>query len=214
MGIFQGGKVLKKWGSAVILCGGKSSRMGFDKCSIKVGNRLLIQLIADELKKVFDEIILVADDRNKFRNLKYKIVEDRQRGCGPAVGIATGLKAASSNHAFVIACDMPCINSNYIKYMIKIIEDCSPDCIISKNGNWIEPLYAFYSKSMLDAFEESIEMKNYKLFDIIKRCNVYYVEDEIIRKYSKDKSIFINLNYMEDLDNLKKIYGSEVSIDG
>lgn len=215
MGIcIQGGKSLKDWGSAIILCGGKSSRMGFDKSSIRIGNKLLMELIAEELEEVFDEIILVADNKNKFSNIKYKVVADQQRDCGPAAGILTGLMAAASNRVFVIACDMPFINKDYIKYMIKVIEEEGPDCVITKNGHWIEPLYAFYSKNMIDSFEKSINMRNFRLFDIIKKSNVHFVEEEVVRRFTKDKSIFINLNYIEDLDIIKKIYGREVSTNG
>ena len=45
---------MKNFGSAVILCGGKSSRMGFDKCKIKVGNKLLIEIIAEQLEQIFE----------------------------------------------------------------------------------------------------------------------------------------------------------------
>ena len=59
-------KLLKDFGSAVILCGGKSSRMGFDKCMIKVNNKFLIEIIAEQLEQVFDNIIFMSNNLERF----------------------------------------------------------------------------------------------------------------------------------------------------
>jgi len=203
---------LKACGSAAILCGGKSSRMGMDKSRIKINGKLLIQLIAEELNSVFDEIILIPDDLKKFSGFNYKVAEDLEKGCGPAGGIYTGLNAASSQYIFVTACDMPFVNTDYIRYMIDVIEKYNPDCVISRNGKWVEPLCAFYSKSLIDNFRQCISNKTYRLFEIIKDSNIYYVEEEKVRGFSSEMEMFININYLKDLDILKKIYGEEVDI--
>lgn len=213
MGIFKGGEHLKEYGSAIILCGGKSSRMGFDKSRIRVGNSFLIELIVEKLKILFDDVIVIAgyEDR-KFENVEFKVIQDVQKDCGPVGGIYTGLKSASSEYVFVTACDMPFINVDLIKYMITMIQEHKPDCIILKNGKWIEPLYAFYSKSMIDTFCKSIKDNDFKLFEIISSHKVYYIEEEKVRDYSKDLKVFANLNYIHDLDILRSVYGEEVNI--
>lgn len=213
MGILKGGNTLKNIGTAVILCGGKSSRMGIDKSRIKVKGKPIIKIIAEELEKVFDEIILVTNDKNRFEDLSYKSVEDLQKNCGPAGGIYTGLKNASSSYAFITACDMPFINIEFIRYLISLADSYSPDCIIPRKGKWIEPLCAFYSRSLIEIFGKSIASNNFKLHEIVKNSNVYYVEEEVRKKYSENLDIFTNLNYLKDLDILRKVYGGEVSLD-
>lgn len=197
---------MSKLGSAVILCGGKSSRMGFDKSKIEIGDKLLIDITAESLEEIFDEIILVADDVDKFPNSKYKVVQDTKKNCGSAEGIYTGLKYAKSEYVFVIACDMPVISISYIQYMMTIINNgINLDGVISKNGKWIEPMQSFYSKGMLPHFKQAIDQNKLKISRIIEKGNIHYIEEDTVRKYSKDLNIFINLNYTEDLSILDSI---------
>lgn len=91
---------MKKVGTAVILCGGKSSRMGFDKSKIEIKGKYLIELIAEKLETVFDEVILVAEKKDKFKTLKYTVLEDLKKEYGPAGGMHTALKYANSKYVF------------------------------------------------------------------------------------------------------------------
>ena len=109
--------------TAVILCGGKSSRMGFDKSKIEIGDKLLIEITAEKLEKLFDEVIFIAENKYKFGNIKYTVIEDLKKDYGPAGGILTGLEYSSSPYTFFIACDMPFINLEYIKYMMNFTKE-------------------------------------------------------------------------------------------
>lgn len=96
--------------------------------------------------------------------------------------------------------------------MMDILEKNAVDGVISRKKQWIEPLYAFYSKDMSDNFLKSIESNNLKLFDIIKQHNMYYVEETVVESFSEGLDIFNNLNYSEDLGILKEIFGEEADI--
>jgi molybdopterin-guanine dinucleotide biosynthesis protein A len=74
---------LREFGTAVILCGGKSSRMGFDKCKIKIENKYLLEIIGEQLEEVFDDIILLSNDEFKFKEMKYKVMKDVIPDLGP-----------------------------------------------------------------------------------------------------------------------------------
>lgn len=192
-----------EFGTAAILCGGKSSRMGFDKSEIRVNGKLLIEIIGEQLEQVFDNIILISDDKDKFKNLRYKVVQDIVPGAGPMGGIYTALNYSTTQFVFITACDMPFINLNYIKYMMSCIKAQSFQGIVSYKGGYVEPLYSFYSKKMVNSIKNELDNDNFKLLQVIKNCNFYYVNDEKVREYSKDMSIFTNLNYKSDLGYLK-----------
>lgn len=197
---------MERFGTAVILCGGKSSRMGFDKSKIEINGRLLIEMTCEKLEEVFDEIILVAEDKHKFGNIKYKVVEDIEKSYGPAGGIYTGLKHSSSKYTFFIACDMPKINIEFIQYLKNILETDEYDGIMCEKGDWIEPLHAFYSKDLVVEFQKGIESNRLVLYDIFKNSNIKYVPEDIAKKYSENLEMFVNLNYTGDLEKLKEIY--------
>ncbi|MCJ7690100.1 MAG: molybdenum cofactor guanylyltransferase [Clostridiaceae bacterium] len=197
---------MEDFGSAVILCGGKSSRMGFDKCNIKAHNKYLIEIIAEELSHIFTNIILVSNDIEKFRDTKYMVVEDIIANAGPIGAIYTALKNTTSKYVFITACDMPIINLDYIRYMMKIIKNENVQGVVSYNSKYVEPLYAFYSIDMIAAFKTEINKNNYKLHDVIRNSKMHYVEENSWRKCCSGKDIFTNLNYKSDLTILKNIF--------
>lgn len=190
---------MKDFGTAAVLCGGKSSRMGFDKCKIKIGDKYLIEIIGEQLEEVFDEIILISNDLNKFDNIKYRVVKDIIPDSGPMGGIYSALKYSSSKNVFVTACDMPVINTGFIRYMSKMLNSESADGIVSIKSNYIEPLYAFYSTGMIERFEHHIQKGNFKLNSVIQESHMHYIQESEVRGFSSDMSIFTNLNYKTDL---------------
>jgi molybdopterin-guanine dinucleotide biosynthesis protein A len=197
---------LKKFGTAVILCGGKSSRMGFDKCKIKIKDKYLIEIIGEQLEEVFEDIILISNDILKFTDIKYRTKMDIIPDLGPMGAIYSGLKYASSKNVFITACDMPFINIDFIKHMMKLIKDENVEGVVSLKSNYVEPLYAFYSISMLNRFESHIKQQSFKLLNVINESRIYYIEEREVKKFSSDLNIFTNLNYKSDLAALEKIF--------
>ena len=197
---------MKDFGSAVILCGGKSSRMGFDKCEIKINNKFLMEIIAEQLSEIFEDIVLVSNDLERFKDTKYTVIKDMIVNSGPIGAIYTALKQTSSKYIFVTACDMPIINLDYIKYMMELIKRENAEGVATYNSKYIEPLYAFYSIDMISTFERELKNNNFKLLDVIKSSKMHYIEECKWREYCSGMDIFTNLNYESDLIALKNIF--------
>lgn len=191
--------------TAVILAGGRSSRMGFDKQFLKINGMSILDKIVKILKQEFEEIIVVSNKSEYYTSRDYIVIEDEIINCGPLGGIHAGLKQSSSKYTYFIACDMPNINLEYIRYMKKIIQKSKSDSCVTKNKNErVEPLNAFYSKDIINIIESQISNNDraiYKLFDIIKTV---YIDFETAKKY-KYEDIFFNLNTPEDLKIYKKL---------
>lgn len=195
---------MKKIGTAAILCGGKSTRMGFDKSKIVVNDKLLIENIANKLSKLFDDVIFVSNDKNKFHT-KYRVVEDEIKDVGPCGAIYTALNNSSSEFVFVVACDMPLMDINYINYLKQKIENINCDCLVTKRGNFFEPLCSFYSVNMKDMFLKNINNNKYKIMDTVTKSNAVFTSDEEVEKFLIEDDIFANLNYSKDLIVLNKL---------
>lgn len=97
--------------SGIILAGGRSRRMGRDKCAIEVGGRTLIQRVADALGEVASEIIVVHAPGRPPPEVRSRAplrhVADPFEDAGPLVAIAEGLEAASAPVAIAVGCDAP-----------------------------------------------------------------------------------------------------------
>ncbi|WP_425449424.1 molybdenum cofactor guanylyltransferase [Dethiothermospora halolimnae] len=187
--------------SAAILAGGKSSRMGFDKQFLKVNERRVIDGIISNLKKEFDEIIVVTNKPEKYLGIKSKIVTDRIEKKGPLSGIHAALSEANSKYVYFTACDMPNINIDYIRYMKKNIMKTKKEVCVTKIRDWIEPFNGFYSVDILPFIEGHLYSNKRSILSLIKNLNCLYIEEVVARKFSPNWDMFLNLNTKDDLNS-------------
>ncbi|KPU26718.1 molybdenum cofactor guanylyltransferase [Caloranaerobacter sp. TR13] len=194
---------MKKFGSAVVLAGGKSTRMGFDKQLLNINGKRLISWIIEKLKDEFNDIIIVSNKPQYYSEVDCRIVSDIIKGMGPLSGIHSGLMNAKSQYVYFIACDMPVININYIKHMKKCLDNGNYHGCITQVNDWIEPLNAFYSKSIISAIECQLNRGRRSVFSLVKSLDFYIVNEVIARKFSPDWDMFINLNTIEEFNEFK-----------
>lgn len=197
--------------TAIILAGGKSSRMGFDKQFLRLRDKYIIEMIIEKLQSVFNEIILVTRRPEEYAKYGFKLVEDEVRGFGPLAGIHVGLKSSGSMYNYVVACDMPFLNLKYIKYMMELIRqnEGNVDGVITKLGEWIEPFNAFYSKNLIGRIEENIKKDKRQINLLLQDSNVIYVSEAKAREFSPDWEMFTNINTFKDYEGLVKRLSKE-----
>ncbi|HRS22178.1 MAG TPA: molybdenum cofactor guanylyltransferase [Clostridia bacterium] len=197
--------------TAIILAGGKSSRMGFDKQFLKLQDKYVIEIIAERLKEVFSEIIIVTGRPEEYVKYGFKLVEDEVRNFGPLAGIHVGLKNSGSIYNYVVACDMPFINLKYIRYMMQLIEESDDrvDGVITKLGDWIEPFNAFYSQNLISRIEENMKNGKRQINLMLQDANVLYVSEAKAREFSPDWEMFTNINTFKDYESLMKRLSKE-----
>jgi len=175
--------------TAVILAGGKSTRMKQDKALVKLNNKTLLNHQIDTLSPIFNEIIISA---NINYNCDYKIINDINKNKGPIGGIYSVLQNIKTEKVFIIAVDMPYITQDIIN---KLINNCNNyDITIPKINNRIEPTCAIYSKKCISVIKKQLTLNNYKLTNFISICKTNYVSFT-----ENDLNYFKNLNYPEDL---------------
>lgn len=156
--------------TAVIMAGGKSLRMGFDKQEIKINEKNLVHIQADILGEIFNEVIIISNKPELYKNYHLNVYKDMIKDQGPLGGIHSALVNSSNYYNYFIACDMPNINTEYIKYIYEIIfEDKSKNGIVAKLNDWIEPFNSFYTKNLIESIE--IHLKNGKrsVFFFVKK---------------------------------------------
>ncbi|NLK43591.1 MAG: molybdenum cofactor guanylyltransferase [Tissierellia bacterium] len=191
---------MNRFGTAIILAGGKSSRMGFDKQFLKINERRLMDSLTLKLREEFDEIIIVTNKPQYYIGLGHKITSDIIENIGPLGGIHAGLSLASSQYAFVVACDMPNINLEYVRFMKSTIEGKDVDGCVTKFGEWIEPFSSFYSKGIVEDIENHLNFNMRSINSLLKKLNINYIEESKAREFSPNWDMFLNLNTREDLD--------------
>lgn len=194
------GDVLKNFDTAIILAGGKSSRMGFDKQFLRLNEIRLMDIAASKLKQIFNQIIIVTNKPEEYENTPYTITEDIIPGKGPLSGIHAGLSISMSRYAYVIACDMPNIDLDYIQFMKTKVLDS--DGCVTRYKDTIEPFNGFYSIDLIKGIEDYLNENRKSAVGFISESGFIYIDEEKAREYSPNWDMFANLNTVEDLKQL------------
>lgn len=192
---------MERFKTAVILAGGKSSRMEFDKQFMKINEKRLLETMIDKLKKEFDDIIIVTNKPKQYVGSSCKIVCDEIKQRGPLSGIHIGLKESSSKYVYFLACDMPNINIDYIRYMKEKIRDLDVDACITRVGNRLEHFNAFYSRNIIKDIEKLLLENCRAIVYLTDKVNTFYIKEQDARKYSPNWDMFLNINTKEDLNS-------------
>ncbi|MCL1816417.1 MAG: molybdenum cofactor guanylyltransferase [Clostridiales bacterium] len=196
---------MEYFGEAVILCGGKSRRMDFDKSFVKIHGRYMMEIIYEKLSHCFNRVKLCADSQERLSVFGLEIIEDIVKDrIGPSAGIYSALSQAATKYVFVAACDMPLINIAHIQFMQRLLEEHRylPEALIPQNGEYIEPLYSFYSAGLAKKFAAEIKQGNYKIHDILNKCDVLYFAEKYSKMFDENLAMFTNINYITDLEKL------------
>ena len=169
--------------------------MGRNKALLQLGEKTMIEIVVDTLRPVFDEIILVTNHPEEYSKLKdILFVKDKMitKEKNSLVGIYTGLAIAKNPYTFVVPCDMPFIDQDLIDYMTRQLED--EDVIIPFVEGHYQPLHAIYGKRCKDPIKKMLEAEQYKIINFFHEVSVKTIDDETVKKFSKDMKCFLNIN--------------------
>ena len=129
--------------------------MGENKAFIEIEGVPIIQRIYNLFKELFQEIIIVTNQKELFSNFDSKIYTDLLPNKGVLGGLYTGIFFSTFHYSFCVACDMPFIKKSLVQYLIKNIED--DDVIVPRTKDGLQPLHAIYSKNCLEPIKKIIE---------------------------------------------------------
>ena len=167
--------IVKVPATAIILAGGSSSRMGRDKSMLPIAGHPMIKHVYEQIRPFFAETLVSSNDAALHDFLGATVVADDVAGKGPMMGIVSALRASANDVNFVIACDMPEVDTGLMRAMLRQVRDC--DAVVPKVGtDFYEPLFAVYRKSALPAMEKLVQSGNNKIIDSFSRCRVRYVD--------------------------------------
>jgi len=182
--------------SLVVLAGGSSRRMQWDKALLSIPEGTIIEHILKQLEDHFDEVLISVSRKEIFAFLKRRLIVDEKPGEGPMMGIKTVLQATKNEKGFVIACDIPDIDLGFLQRLIREAEHSDIALPISPGGRK-EPLFAVYSKAVLPEMGNLLDEGVFSLLPLFERCKVQYVP-------MGENAWFKNLNTRKDYEDFLK----------
>jgi molybdopterin-guanine dinucleotide biosynthesis protein A len=197
--------------SAIILAGGKNTRIARNKAFIELPTgETILQHTINVLQEIFPEIIIVTNQSQdpefgKDVYLSYgscgkfnvQVVEDLIKESGPLGGIFTGLRYSVSKHNFVVACDMPFIQPALIRLLLE--KSGNYDVVIPEIDGEVEPLFAVYSKNCIPVMFEHLQKQNLKIRQVLGKLHWKKIGADEIDQLDPKHLSFFNINTQEDL---------------
>jgi molybdopterin-guanine dinucleotide biosynthesis protein A len=189
--------------TGVVLAGGKSSRFGRNKALVEVDGIRLIDRVTGVMSSIFHHLMLSTNTPQEYAYLQLPMFEDVIKGLGPIGGILTGLESISDEAGFFVACDMPFLNRELVRYMVGAREDF--DAVVPRVGWKIEALHALYTKRCIPAIRELIDSGERQTIKFFQKVRIKFIEEEEIRTFDPELRSFFNINSLEELHNIRKV---------
>ncbi len=137
----------------VVLCGGRSSRMGRPKAWLPFGGELLLPRVVRLLGEAVDPVVVVAAPGQDLPPLPdhVAVVRDEVEGRGPMQGLAAGLKALAgrADAAYLSSCDAPLLRPAFVRRLIELLGAAA--ACVPRVGDYYHPLAAVYRLEVGDA---------------------------------------------------------------
>lgn len=187
---------------AVLLAGGKSSRMGRNKAWLPVRGLPLITRQLNKIRKLNPRHLHIsAAPGHDYDQLECQILIDIYPDQGPMAGIVTSLRALESDLLLVLAVDMPRMTSRFLS---RLVHQCSARRgIVPRLAGQIEPLAAVYPKASLRIAEGLLEGGSSSATRFAQLCAaVGLVTFQDCSE--RNAALFTNWNYPADVAPLRR----------
>ena len=195
--------------SAIVVAGGRSSRMGRPKASLDFAGVPLLTRIISELKRRFAEIVVVAapesEDSLQVDIPAIKTIRDETAFRGPLDALRRGLDAVTNEIAFACSCDLPLLDSDVAAAIVAMLGDF--DAAIPIVGEKLQPLHAAYRKRCASALAALAIRGESRLIAIADVVNTRRISEKDLLVLDPQLHSFFNLNTPDDYQRALKIAG-------
>ena len=162
---------------AIVLCGGKSTRMGTSKALLPFGPETMLQRVVRLLTDVVSPIVVVAAVDQPLPTLPPEVIvtRDEQEGRGPLEGLRAGLKALPPqvDAAYVTSCDVPLLEPAFVREMLDFVDGF--DIAVMEIDGFPHPLSAVYRRAVLPHVDNLLAANRLRpvfLFESVKTRRV------------------------------------------
>ena len=197
---------------AIILAGGRSTRMGRPKESLPFRGDSLLGSLCTPLLGCTEVVVVVARDAAQpLPPLPEAVIRiaDRRPGRGPLEGVATGLhwlattnRFADDDAAFVTACDHPLLTAAAVRGLAAALG--RHDAVMPRQDGGLQPLCAVYRLSVLRAVDRLGDDATAGPSRLAKAGAVLALDEADVRAFDPTWSCLRTVNTPADYEALRQ----------
>ncbi|NMG19797.1 molybdenum cofactor guanylyltransferase [Brasilonema bromeliae] len=192
--------------TAIVLAGGKSSRMGRDKALIPIQGVPLLQLVCRIAESCADTVCVVTPWQERYQHLLLSTIEfikevplsgetgSEQLPHGPIIGFAQALAYVQTDWVLLLACDLPKLRVEVLQEWTNALDSVEGEAIaalVPQAKGW-EPLCGFYRRRCLPSLVEYINRGGRSFQEWLKQHPVQALP-------LPDPEMLFNCNTQDDL---------------
>lgn len=187
--------------SAVVLAGGRSTRMGESKALLDFDGEPMLARVVRRCRAFASEVVVVARRDQALPACDARVVLDSIDGEGPLVGVATGLAALGEPRAwtFVVTTDAPFVEASVARALVQLGE--GRDAAVAIVGGDRHVLHAAYGPRVADVAAELVARGQRRASRLAESVDTRWVTDEELRALVSADAMraFVNVNTLDDL---------------
>jgi molybdopterin-guanine dinucleotide biosynthesis protein A len=190
--------------TGVIQAGGRSTRMGGQpKALMELGGRRIIDRVADVVRAVADDVLIVTNTPDLYAWLGLPMVPDVFPDHGSLGGIYSGLRAARGDAAFTVACDMPFL----LPEVARLVTDraAEADVVAPRVGEQWETLHACYARACLGPIETRLRAGRLKIVGFFDDVRVLAIAESDVARFRSPEVVFMNVNTPDELETARRL---------
>lgn len=185
--------------ACLILAGGRGRRLSPEKPLFEIDGKPIVQRVAEVVGPLFAEVRIVTNRPERYAFLQLPMTADRRQGCGPLMGIYSGISEIRQESAFVCAADMPFLQEPVIRAQFAALGDW--DIVVPWPAGRPEFLHAVYRRRCIPAMRKLLEADRFKIEALTERCSTLRLERDWFERHGLADRIehaFTNINTPED----------------
>lgn len=184
----------------VVLCGGRSTRMGVSKATLPFGPETMLQRIVRLLSGVVSPVVVVAAVDQELPVLPSDVIvtRDEREARGPLEGLRAGLKALPEtvSAAYVTGCDVPLLQPAFVQRMVDLLGD--QDIAVMEIDGFTHPLSAVYRRATLPHVEALLAQDRLRPVFLFEAVRTRRVKPEEMVVADAKLQTLRNLNTRDD----------------
>lgn len=182
--------------------------MGRDKAFVELAGKPLIEHALERSADLGQtETIIIANKPAQYRHLGLPMYRDVLPGKGSLGGIYTALVKAKRPHALVLACDMPFVNADLLRFMIAQMDN-ELDIVVPTVDAYPQGLHAIYKKTCIKPIAEQLAADRLKIIRFYDQMRVRYLDETDCAPFDPDGRCFTNLNTPAELAEAERLLGA------
>jgi molybdopterin-guanine dinucleotide biosynthesis protein A len=184
----------------IVLCGGRSTRMGQPKATLPFGPELMLQRVVRLLSGKVEPIVVVAAADQPLPPLPGNVIvtRDERSGRGPLEGLFAGLTAIRphADAAYATSCDVPLLKPEFVRRMIELLGEY--EIAVPKEDRFHHPLAAVYRTSVIERIASLLSADRLRPFFLFELAKTLEVPTETLREVDPGLQSLVNLNEPKD----------------